>query len=101
LERAVEGQPEKLIDRGEIQHHTLKKELINVEELESACRRQGIESLKEVEEAILESGGTISFLRKEPTPEIVRYQQLVERLDQLSADIRDIRAAIASPPSRT
>src|SRR5262245_7250407 len=68
LERAVEGEPEKLIDRGEIQHHTLRKELINVEELEAACRRQGIESLKEVEEAILESGGTISFLRKEPTP---------------------------------
>jgi len=57
--------PEKLIDHGEIQHHLLKKELINLEELEAGLPRQGVESLKEIEEAILESGAPFSFLRKE------------------------------------
>jgi len=46
----------------------LKKDLITKEELEAAAHRQGFGSLKEVERAMLEPGGTISFVGKSPAP---------------------------------
>jgi hypothetical protein len=50
--------------------------------------------LSEIEKAVLESGGTISFQRKEPSPEVGRYQELLNRLDQVSSDLNGVRSAV-------
>ena len=76
LERLVEGDADVLVEDGQVKEERLKQELITRAELEMAARKQGLGSLDEIERAILEPGGTISFAAKKPTPETTRHQEL-------------------------
>jgi len=88
LERLVEGDPDVLIEDGEIRRDRLRKELITMPELESAAHKQGFGSLDEVDRAVLEAGGTISFFGKKPTPEFLRHEELRSRLDEILTELR-------------
>ena len=90
LERLVEGSRVVLVKHGKLQKDNLRQELITIAELQAAARRQGFESLKEIDEAIIEPGGTISFLRKEPSPERIHYEEILTRLDRISAELRSL-----------
>jgi uncharacterized membrane protein YcaP (DUF421 family) len=92
LDRLVEGDADVLIDHGKIKKDRLKKELITMEELEAAAHRQGFGSLAEVDQAILETGGTVSFFAKKPEPDVKRHQELLARLDQMSREIAELKA---------
>ncbi|PYR60271.1 MAG: DUF421 domain-containing protein [Acidobacteria bacterium] len=92
LERLVEGDPDVLIDSGCVRRDRLKQELITLGELESAAHKQGFASLEEIDRAILEPGGTICFFAKRPTPESARHQELLARLDQISAQLAALRS---------
>ena len=92
LDRLVEGEPEVLIEKGQIQEGQLRAELITLPELEEAARRQGFASLEEVERAVLEPGGTISFLAKKPTSEMLRHKELLARLDQIARGVEQLRS---------
>jgi len=81
IDRLVEGRPEVLIKDGKIQRHQLRDELITIAELEAAAHRQGFQSLADVESAVLEPGGSLTFVSKEPTPADTRHKELLERLD--------------------
>jgi uncharacterized membrane protein YcaP (DUF421 family) len=59
--------------------------------LETAAHRQGFSSLKDVDRAVLEIGGSISFFAKTPTPEGSRHQELLEHLAQLSKDLAALK----------
>jgi uncharacterized membrane protein YcaP (DUF421 family) len=96
IEQIVEGQAEALIENGRVRPDRLEKEAITLAELEAAAHRQGFGSLNEVERAVLESGGTVTFVGKEPEPESVRHQELVARLDQIARELAALRAAQAS-----
>ena len=65
LDQIVEGQPALLIENGTVNERLLGKELITPAELEAAAHRQGFASLEEIARAVLEPGGTLSFLGKE------------------------------------
>jgi uncharacterized membrane protein YcaP (DUF421 family) len=93
LDEMVEGNSDVLIEGGQIRLDRLKKEVITPVELESAAHKQGFASLSEVERAVLESGGTISFIRKEPPPEAARHEELLARLDQITRELAALRAA--------
>jgi uncharacterized membrane protein YcaP (DUF421 family) len=93
LDEMVEGNSDVLIEGGQIRLDRLKKEVITPAELESAAHKQGFASLSEVERAVLESGGTISFIRKEPPPEAARHEELLARLDQITRELAALRAA--------
>src|SRR5213080_1548682 len=83
LERLVEGEADVLIEDGKIRRDRLKTELITLPELESAAHKQGFASLDEVDRAVLEPGGTVSFIGKKPGPEALRHAELTRRLDQI------------------
>jgi uncharacterized membrane protein YcaP (DUF421 family) len=91
LERLVVGEPDVLIEHGEIKMDRLKKEVLTRTELEAAARKQGFASLEEVESAVLDPGGTFSFIAKKRTPEMIRHDELVEKLDVLTREIRSLR----------
>lgn len=94
LERAIEGHPVSLVDSGKVKEDKLRQELISVSELRAAAHRQGFESLKDVESAVLEPGGVISFLRKEPSTEAARFHEVLARLDELSKEIHTVRESL-------
>jgi uncharacterized membrane protein YcaP (DUF421 family) len=101
LERVVEGDPDILIENGRIKTERLRKELITINELTAAAHKQGFSSLDEVDLAVLDPGGTISFCARRPTPESERHSELVARLDQLSAQVKDLGLEAWRQGSRT
>ena len=91
LERLVEGDAETLIENGVVQTDALARELITQSELLSAAHRQGFDSLDEIECAYLEPGGGIAFFAKKPSPEIIRHQEVLARLDSLAMEVASLR----------
>jgi uncharacterized membrane protein YcaP (DUF421 family) len=98
-EHIIEGNCDVLIQDGKVQHENLKRELLTVAELETAAHRQGFSSLAEVDRAVLEVGGSISFFAATPTPDSSRHQELLTRFDQLAKDLAALQKAIARSPS--
>ena len=95
LDRMIEGEPDVLIDEGRLLTDHLSDETITVQELEVAARKQGFASLADVERAVLEAGGGITFVAKKPKPEDVRHREILERLDGLAAELGGLKAAAA------
>jgi uncharacterized membrane protein YcaP (DUF421 family) len=91
LDEMVEGRADYLIRRGKINQRLMEHELITEAELQAVARKQGIASLKDVETATLESGGSISFILREPAPEEKRHRELVERLDALTREVTTLQ----------
>ena len=83
----IEGGSDMLIENGKIQQQNLEKELLTVNELETAAHRQGFASLEDIDRAVLETGGTISFFPKTPVPDVMRHEEILRRLDQLGKQI--------------
>ncbi len=92
IEQLVEGDADALIENGQIKMDRLEEEVITLAELEIAAHKQGFASLTEVERAVLEPGGTITFIGKKPAPETTRHEELVARLDQISRELAALRA---------
>ena len=96
LDRLVEGEPTVLVDGGRVDEAALRREQVTRPELEAAAHRQGFASLAEVERAVLEPTGTISFIGKKPSPEAQRHDELIQRLDQVGREMAAIRAAVGA-----
>src|SRR5438093_10483718 len=60
LEQLVEGRADALIEGGKVRVRNLKRELITVPQLEAAARKQGFDSVSEVEQCGLAPGGTLT-----------------------------------------
>ena len=93
IEQIVEGDADALIENGQVNMERLQKEIITLAEMEAAAHKQGFASLSEVEQAVLEPGGTIAFIGKKPEPEAARHQEIVARLDQMTRELAALRAA--------
>jgi uncharacterized membrane protein YcaP (DUF421 family) len=62
-DRAFEGSPSFLIRDGQVVPSTMRRELISRPELKAIARRQGYESLDEIGTAVLETDGSVTFLK--------------------------------------
>ena len=98
LDQLVEGRADVLVEDGKVRMGNLKRELITMAQLEAAARKQGFESVGEVQQCVLEPGGTITFIGKKPGTDEWRHQQLLERMEQMMKELAKLRAA--QPPSR-
>ena len=92
LDQLVEGRADVLIESGRIRLEHLKKELITLEQLSAAARKQGFEDLSEVQKCVLEPGGTLSFIGKKPDTEDVRHQELLKHLGTLREELAQLRS---------
>ena len=91
IDQLVEGSADVLIENGKIHEHKLKKELITKAELAAAARKQGFDSLSEVQQCVLEPGGTLSFTARKPATEDIRHQELLKKFDALSEELARLR----------
>jgi uncharacterized membrane protein YcaP (DUF421 family) len=98
LDQIVEGRADVLVEGGKVHVERLKKELITMPQLEAAARKQGFESLSEVDQCILEPGGTLTFIGKKPATEDVRHKELLGRFEKLMEEVRGLHGSL--PPSR-
>jgi uncharacterized membrane protein YcaP (DUF421 family) len=98
LDQLVEGKADVLVEDGKVRTSNLKRELITMAQLEAAARKQGFENIGEVQQCILEPGGTITFIGKKPAPEESRHRELLDRMEKLMAEVVKLRGA--QPPAR-
>jgi len=61
------------------------------------AHRQGFNSLDEIDRAVIEPGGTITLLGRNPNPEIGRHQELLARLDQITKELAELRRPESTP----
>jgi uncharacterized membrane protein YcaP (DUF421 family) len=64
LERLINGDPVLLFVRGRFLRDTMKRERVTEEEIKSAVREQGLESLEDVEALVLETDGSFSVVER-------------------------------------
>ena len=97
LDQIVEGRADVLVEDGKVHAQHLKKELITKSQLEAAARKQGFASLSEVQQCVLEPGGTLTFLAKKPSSEDVRHRELLGKLEGLAQEIALMRSSQPPP----
>jgi uncharacterized membrane protein YcaP (DUF421 family) len=91
LDQIIEGKPTRLIEHGRVLRKELAKELITEPELLMVARRQGFESLQEIEMAELQPGGTFHFKGTQPSIEERLQKEILTRLDELSRQIAELK----------
>jgi uncharacterized membrane protein YcaP (DUF421 family) len=97
LDEIFEGKPTVLIEKGQIVEKALAGELMTRAELVAVLHRQSFSGLEEVDQCVLEPGGTFYVSRKLPPVEETQYKEMVRRLDQLDAKLdRLLRAGGAA-----
>jgi uncharacterized membrane protein YcaP (DUF421 family) len=77
FERLVQGRPRPLVRNGKLILRNMKRELVTLEELRSALRKQGIDGVTACKLAVLESDGTLTAVRNDVTQHSL--EELVER----------------------
>ena len=91
LDEIIEGEPSVLMKDGKIQEKELAKELISTAELGVLARRQGFDSLDDLEEIVLEPGGSFIMKGKKPTHD----EHVDSKLDELLREVAAIKASLA------
>jgi uncharacterized membrane protein YcaP (DUF421 family) len=91
---AIEGRPDLLIRNGHIVRKHLDREMITLAELESAARRQGLESLAHVKHCRLETGGALTFIAKHPTDDEQRHHELIMHLERIEGVQRSLKEQV-------
>jgi uncharacterized membrane protein YcaP (DUF421 family) len=94
MERLIEGEADVLMRSGALIPDRLRAEGVTKDELEAAARRQGFLSLNDIDKAILEANGGITFVAKKPRAQEARHQDLMKRLDELSVEVKAIHARL-------
>ena len=91
LDQMVEGSPTVLIENGRLRRDSLAKELLTESELLVVAHRQGFASLDDIDECVLEPGGTFFVKAKLPAHEDQQHAELLARLDDLSRQIAQLK----------
>ena len=97
LDQLVEGRADVLIDNGKVRTEHLKKELITMQQLLAAARKQGFEDLSDVQQCVLEPGGTLTFVARKPATEDLRHQELLKRFEMVTEELARLRKT--QPPA--
>jgi uncharacterized membrane protein YcaP (DUF421 family) len=93
LDRFLEGAPVLLIKDGKVLQRNLDRELITLAELTAAAHKQGLRNLEDVDRCVLETGGSLAFIAKDPSPMQTHYEDLVKRLDELNRQLRALQTS--------
>ena len=65
LRPILEGEPIVVVEDGKLLEKNMRRERLTPEDIAAAMRRQSIASLEEVKWAVMETGGTLSFIKKD------------------------------------
>jgi uncharacterized membrane protein YcaP (DUF421 family) len=93
LQHLVEGSRDVLIKNGQIRQEHLDRELITQADLRAAAMKQGITSLKDVEDCILEPTGSLAFIEKKPTHDMILHTEVMAALEEMRKELAALRAA--------
>ena len=90
LDQIFEGSPTTLIEGGRVDSRALSKELLTHSELLTVARRQGFDSLEEIETCVLQPGGVFFLKGREPSADTQHLETVLARLDAIDKKISAI-----------
>jgi uncharacterized membrane protein YcaP (DUF421 family) len=93
LDQMFEGKPTTLVDKGQLKRDALAKELLTRSELLTVIHRQGFDSLEEVEQCVLEPGGSFYIQRKTPSVDAREHSEVMKALTDLNSKLDALLAA--------
>lgn len=101
ISNLVIGQPTLLVKNGEIQEKNLKGIWLSRSQLESQLRSKGVNRLKDVDEAYLETSGNFSVIKKKETSvsrnDLSKTEaRLRRRLDKLEKRLEEIASHLGA-----
>lgn len=99
LEQVLEGTERVLVVNGNLDHEALRKETLTEAELLSALHRQGFDTFEDVKRCVLEPNGTFYIEGRKPSGDERRQSELIDRLEVLTHELRELRSAIGRPES--
>lgn len=94
FDQFFEGSPTILVRDGKIDRAGLRRELLSESELLTVVRRQGFDSLDEVETCILEPGGVFFLKGRTPSTDAQRFEKLMARLNDLDGKLTAIEQRV-------
>ena len=94
LNRALGGAERTLICDGRVDNYAMKKELLSHEDLLTVVHRQGFESFQEVARCVLEPNGAFYIEGRKPSVEEDRQKILLDRLDEVTQELKVLRARL-------
>ncbi len=97
LDQIFEGKPTTLIENGRVVGRALAQELLTSSELMTVLHRQGFDSLSEVEQCILEPGGTFYIQRKLPAQAEVQHDAVMKAVAELNGKLDRLLSGGAKP----
>ena len=97
----IEGRTDYLIRDGTINQMSLKREEISEDELLTAARKSGYQSLDQIREATIDTNGSISFIVKPAVIADTNQQEIIMRLEALSKEMAALQAEVAGLGSRS
>lgn len=84
LSELIQGDPIMLIYSGKVLHKHLTKAKISMDELEAAVREHGVQSIADVNLAVLETDGNISVLSEDYHHKTTKHRHGHKVIEQLS-----------------
>jgi len=93
LTRALEGRATVLIHNGQVDRKALERESLTLAELVEVIHKQGFEDIHQVHRCELEPNGTFYVEAFDPSAADKRHTELLARLDALSREVAQLRAA--------
>ncbi len=92
LNRLLQGTPTVLVRDGVVDKKAMKEQILTREELVEVLHKQGVRGLRDVKQCTLEPGGTFYVESPEDSFPRARHEEVLKRLDELSAELRALKA---------
>lgn len=96
LNRVVEGKETVLIRGGQVDWNAMKQEALTETELRSVLHKQGLSDFSQVERCALEPSGNFYVEQADPLREGRQRSEILRNLQDLTAEVRELRATIAA-----
>ncbi|MBY0493839.1 MAG: DUF421 domain-containing protein [Cyanobacteria bacterium] len=90
LDQRIQGEPIPLVRDGQPLPENLHRSLLTEDELLAAVHRQGVPSISECAQVILETSGTITVIRRQPTPVEATTMAIDARLDRIEQLLAEV-----------
>lgn len=90
LDKRVEGEPIPLVADGRPLAANLHRALLTEDELLAAVHRQGVSSIAECAQVILETGGAITVIARQPSPSEASTAALEARLERIERLLTEV-----------
>lgn len=93
VERIIEGSPRTIIENSNLDRKAARRELLTEEDLDAIAHREGLDDAKAIEKCVIDPNGGFLVEGNTPTSEENFRQEVLKKLEELTKQLKDLKAA--------